>query len=99
HLVDDVEQLLAIADEVDERTILRARGVPIHAVHLRIVETILHRAPAIVEHLRPFGWTIDADANVEVDATPSTTGSGALTCSRSTACACARTRALSCSRS
>src|SRR6185369_9111404 len=31
HLVDDVEQLLTIADVIDERPILRAHRVPIHA--------------------------------------------------------------------
>ncbi len=70
HLVDDVEQLLTIADELNEWTILRARGVPVHAVHVWIVETIFHRAPTVVKHLGPLRRTIDANAHVEID--PST---------------------------
>src|SRR6476620_7778956 len=67
HLVDDVQQFLAIADVINQWAILRACRVPVHAVHLRIVEAIFHCSPTIIEHLSPFSWTIDADANVEID--------------------------------
>src|SRR5438093_13338294 len=54
-------------------------------MHLWIVETVFHRSPSIVEHLGPFGWTIDTHTNIETNPpAPS-----ACTCSCHCACACA----------
>ena len=69
HLVDDVEEFLAVADVRHERLVLRAHRVPVLAVHLRIVEAILHRPPRVAEHLGPFGGAVDLHAHVEADAT------------------------------
>jgi len=55
----------------DEWAILRTSSVPIHSVHLWIIETVFHRPPSIIEHLGPFSRTINADAHVEVDPPPS----------------------------
>src|SRR5262245_40923074 len=68
HLVDDVEQFLAVAHVGDQRLVFGARGVPIFAVHLRVVEAVFHRAPGVVEHLGPFGGLVDPDFGDEVDA-------------------------------
>ena len=83
HLVDDVQQLLSIADVFYQRFVLRFRGIPIHSVHGRIVEAILHGAPGVAKHLGPFGGTINFDAHGKVD--PATRALGATTaCSATT---------------
>src|SRR5215475_14667970 len=68
HLVDDVEQFLAIADVHNQRLVFGAGGVPILTMHLRVVEAIFHRAPGVVEHLGPFCGLVDPDFGDEVDA-------------------------------
>src|SRR5215471_14983414 len=68
HLVDDVEQFLAVADVRNQRLVFGSSGVPILTVHLWVVEAVFHRAPGVVEHLGPFGGLVDPDFGIEVDA-------------------------------
>ncbi len=68
HLVDDVEQLLSIADVLHQRFVLRLSCIPIHSVHRRIIETILHRAPGIAKHLGPFGGPLNFHPHIETNA-------------------------------
>src|SRR5262245_3040666 len=75
HLVDDVEQLLAVAHVSDQRLVFGARGVPILPVHLRVVEAVFHCAPGVVEHLRPFGRPVTSDFGGDVDAPASSLAS------------------------
>ena len=83
HLVNDVQQLLSIADVFYQRFVLRFRGIPIHAMHGRIVETIFHRAPGVAKHLGPFGGTVNFHAHGKVDPATCALGptGGATTCS------------------
>src|ERR1044071_4579470 len=56
-------------------------------MHLRIVETILHRAPTIVEHLGPLGLMVHTDAHVEIDPASAARATRATRCGRCCACA------------
>src|SRR3979409_1303623 len=86
HLVDDIEQLLPVADVRHQRLVLRFGGVPIHAMHCRIVEAILHRAPGVAEHLCPLSRTIYLHAHAKAD---TATRSLASTCSAASGRGCA----------
>ena len=91
HLVNDVQQLLSIADVFYQRFVLRFRGIPIHSVHGRIVEAILHRAPRVTKHLGPFGGAGDLYAHIESDATTWSFTAAGCASTRGRCCCRART--------
>src|SRR5581483_1563425 len=67
HLADDIVQLLAVADVVEQRLIHLPHLVPVHAVHVRIVEAMLHDTPAFIENLLALSPMIDLHTGSEVD--------------------------------
>ena len=68
HLHDDVVQLLGVGD-VGEQRLVRVLGRgPVDAVHVGIVEAVLHDAPGFFEDLLALGGDIDFHAHGEGDA-------------------------------
>jgi hypothetical protein len=61
---------LVLVEEVPRcsRRILPSGLVPVGAVHLRVVEPVLHNAPALVEDLRTQRFAIDFEVEGIVDA-------------------------------
>ena len=53
HLREDVGQLAAFGDAIDQRGVLGPDGGPVHAVHLAVVEVVALEAPRLGEHLPP----------------------------------------------
>ena len=88
HLVNDVQQFLTIADVFHQWFVLRFRGIPIHSMHGRIVEAILHRAPGVAEHLSPFGRAIDLHAHIESNATACSFTTACCTSTSGRCCCC-----------
>src|SRR5438132_359040 len=63
-----VVQAVLIADVSEERLVGFLGLGPIDAVHIGRVETVLHDAPAFLEHLPALGRVIDLHTGREVDA-------------------------------
>src|SRR5687767_8517573 len=60
-------------------------------MHLRIVETIFHRAPAVVKHLGPLSRVVYAHPGVKADSPSRRLGGSGRTC-RAGHASCARCR-------
>ncbi len=63
----DVMQLVGVGDVRKQGFVGSFSGSPIHAMHLRIVETILHHPPGFLENLPALGRSIDLHADGERD--------------------------------
>src|SRR5439155_14329096 len=59
---------LVAGDVREHRLVARLDGVPIAAVHFRVVEAVLHDPPRLLEDLSPFGTRVDAYGERKVDA-------------------------------
>src|SRR5215204_1172745 len=56
----NVAQVRTVADRGEKRTILFINGVPISALHLRIVEVLTLDSPRLAVYIGPFGAWIHA---------------------------------------
>ena len=74
HHADDIVQLLRVADMVQERLVGGLDTIPIDAVHVGVIEAMLHDAPALAEDLLAFSAVVDFDAGGEVDAASGAAG-------------------------
>src|ERR1019366_10505353 len=73
---DDVVKLFGIGDVSEQRFVgVFGRG-PVRAVHLGVVETVLHHPPGFLEDLLAFGGQVDFHADGERDAPGGGTGGG-----------------------
>ena len=61
HLRDDIGQLAAVGDAIDERQVLGANRRPVDAVHVAVVEVVALEPPRLDEHLPPFVARIEAE--------------------------------------
>ena len=68
HLHDHVVQFFGVGDVGQQRLVLILGRGPIRAVHLGIVEAVLHDAPGFLENLPAFGRDVDLHAHGECDA-------------------------------
>ena len=64
HLRQDVGQLRAIGDAIDERQVLRLHRRPVHAVHVAVVEVVALEPPRLGEHLPPLVARIEPERPV-----------------------------------
>ena len=76
HLAHDVVHLLLVGDILHQGLINGFGFRPVGPVHLRVIEAVLHDAPAFVEHLFPLLPVVDLHPGGEVDAASLKTPSG-----------------------
>ena len=62
HLADDVLELVLDLGLDGHRAVLLLHLVPVHAVHLRVVEALLEARPRLVEEVAELGPPVDLDA-------------------------------------
>src|SRR3954470_23524105 len=56
---DEIAQIGTVANIGQERAVFIVHGLPVRAVHLRVVEVVALVAPGLLEDLRPLGAWID----------------------------------------
>src|ERR1019366_1069294 len=76
HFHDEVVQLLAIGNVRQHGLVLVLGRGPVDAVHVGIVEAVLHDAPGFLENLAVLGGNIDLHPDGEGDAAWSRAGGG-----------------------
>ena len=59
HLDQQFVQVLAALHVLEQRLVARPHGLPIEAMHVRVVEVLLLHAPGLLEDLVPFLARID----------------------------------------
>ena len=59
HPLHHARQILPRGDVGEERLVLRLHGIPVVAVHVRVIEVIAVDPPAFVEDLTPLGGRVD----------------------------------------
>ena len=64
HLPDEVGQVGAMPDMLEQRLIPTAHAGPVHPVQLRVEEEVAHLAPAFGMDLAPLGLAIQADLQI-----------------------------------
>jgi hypothetical protein len=66
HLVTNVVDVLVIAGIFEQRSANELDGIPILALHLGVVEAVLHNPTAFLENPLPFGPPVCGHSEIEI---------------------------------
>ena len=65
HLVREVVDVVVLAHVLQERPVPLPHREPIHTVHLRVVEPVVHDPPTLLEKLAPFSLLVHGDRELK----------------------------------